>query len=87
MKKFKEGDRVILYHISGCGVCNDCRRGYMISCTSTMRAAYGWQRDGGMAEYILADEKDCVFLPDELSYVITSYSIHYTKLYDERRGL
>jgi D-arabinose 1-dehydrogenase-like Zn-dependent alcohol dehydrogenase len=25
---------VIVYHISGCGVCNDCRRGYMISCTS-----------------------------------------------------
>lgn len=69
MKRFKEGDRVILYHISGCGVCNDCRRGYMISCTSPMRAAYGWQRDGGMAEYILADEKDCVFLPEELSYV------------------
>jgi threonine dehydrogenase-like Zn-dependent dehydrogenase len=68
-KRFKEGDRVILYHISGCGVCNDCRRGYMISCSSSSRAAYGWQRDGGMAEYILADEKDCVMLPDELSYV------------------
>lgn len=68
MKRFKEGDRVILYHISGCGVCNDCRRGYMISCTSPERAAYGWQRDGGMAPYILADEKDCVLLPDSLSY-------------------
>jgi threonine dehydrogenase-like Zn-dependent dehydrogenase len=31
---FKTGDRGIIYHISGCGVCNDCRRGYMISCTS-----------------------------------------------------
>jgi threonine dehydrogenase-like Zn-dependent dehydrogenase len=68
MKRFKEGDRVVLYHISGCGVCNDCRRGYMISCSSPSRAAYGWQRDGGMAPYILADEKDCVLLPEELSY-------------------
>ena len=68
MRRFKEGDRVILYHISGCGLCNDCRRGYMISCTSPLRAAYGWQRDGGMAPYILADEKDCVLLPDELTY-------------------
>ena len=68
MRRFKEGDRVILYHISGCGVCNDCRRGYMISCSSPYRAAYGWQRDGGMAPYILADEKDCVMLPDELTY-------------------
>ncbi len=68
-RRFKEGDRVIIYHISGCGVCNDCRRGYMISCTSDeYRRAYGWQRDGGMAEYMLAEEKDLVFLPAELSY-------------------
>lgn len=41
----------------------------MISCTSDeYRKAYGWQRDGGMAEYILAEEKDLVFLPDELTY-------------------
>ena len=63
LKRFKTGDRVIIYHISGCGVCNDCRRGYMISCTSEHRAAYGWQRDGGMAPYIVADEKDLVLLP------------------------
>ncbi len=69
-RRFGEGDRVIVYHISGCGVCNDCRRGYMISCTSqTYRKAYGWQRDGGMAEYLLADEKDLVALPDELSFL------------------
>ena len=68
-RRFKEGDRVIVYHISGCGVCNDCRRGYMISCTSEQyRRAYGWQRDGGMAEYMVAEEKDLVALPDELSY-------------------
>ena len=68
-RRFKDGDRVILYHISGCGVCNDCRRGYMISCTSDeYRRAYGWQRDGGMSPYMLAEEKDCVLLPDSLSY-------------------
>ncbi len=68
LRRFKEGDRVVIYHISGCGVCNDCRRGYMISCTSPYRKAYGWQRDGGMAEYIVAEEKDLVLLPDSLSY-------------------
>jgi len=67
-KRFKENDRVIVYHISGCGVCHDCRMGYMISCSSEYRAAYGWQRDGGMAPYILADEKDLVALPDSLTY-------------------
>lgn len=68
-RRFRENNRVIVYHISGCGVCNDCRRGYMISCTSEKyRRAYGWQRDGGMADYLLAEEKDLVYLPDELSY-------------------
>lgn len=69
MRRFKEGDRVILYHISGCGLCNDCRRGYMISCTSDeYRKAYGWQRNGGMAPYIVAEEKDCVLMPDSMSF-------------------
>jgi threonine dehydrogenase-like Zn-dependent dehydrogenase len=68
-RRFGVGDRAIVYHISGCGLCNDCRRGYMISCTSTVyRRAYGWQRDGGMAEFLLAEEKDLIHLPDELSY-------------------
>ena len=67
-KRFKEGDRVIVYHISGCGVCYDCRRGYFISCKSHYRAAYGWQRNGGMAPFILCDEKDLIALPDELTY-------------------
>lgn len=68
LKRFKKGDRVIVYHISGCGVCYDCRRGYYISCKSPFRAAYGWQRNGGMAPYILCDEKDLIALPDELTY-------------------
>ncbi len=68
-RRFKAGDRVVVYHISGCGVCNDCRRGYMISCTSEeWRRAYGWQRHGGMADYLLAEEKDLVALPVSLSY-------------------
>ena len=69
MRRFKKGDRVIVYHISGCGVCYDCRRGYMISCRSEFRRAYGWQRNGGMAPYMLAEEKDLILLPDELSYL------------------
>src|SRR5437016_2417951 len=68
-RRFGVDDRVIVYHISGCGVCNDCRRGYMISCTSEKyRRAYGWQRDGGMADFLLAEEKDLIHLPAELTY-------------------
>ncbi|QOV20396.1 zinc-binding dehydrogenase [Blautia liquoris] len=68
VRRFHKGDRVIVYHISGCGVCYDCRRGYYISCKSKYRKAYGWQRNGGMAPYMLCDEKDLIALPDELTY-------------------
>lgn len=68
LKQFKKGDRVVIYHISGCGICYNCRMGYMIACSGKARAAYGWQRNGGMAPYILCDEKDLILLPDELDY-------------------
>jgi threonine dehydrogenase-like Zn-dependent dehydrogenase len=63
------GDRVVVYHISGCGQCPECRRGYQISCTSPARAAYGWQRDGGHADALLAEERDLLVLPESLSYL------------------
>jgi threonine dehydrogenase-like Zn-dependent dehydrogenase len=68
-KRLTPGDRVVVYHIAGCGVCEECRHGYLIGCTSPQRAAYGWQRDGGHAEYLLADEVTCISLPEPLSYV------------------
>lgn len=68
-RAFGVGDRVIVYHIAGCGLCDNCRRGFMISCTGSGRAAYGWQRDGGHAEYLVAEEANCVPLPAELSFV------------------
>jgi threonine dehydrogenase-like Zn-dependent dehydrogenase len=68
-RRFNPGDRVVIYHISGCGVCDECQHGYMISCRSDSRAAYGWQRDGGHAPYLLAEETTCIRLPDSLSYI------------------
>jgi len=69
VRHFATGDRVVVYHIGGCGLCHDCRGGWMISCTDPARRAYGWQRDGGHAPFLLADERDLVALPDELTYV------------------
>ena len=69
MHRLSAGDRVVVYHISGCGQCDECRRGYQISCTSERRQAYGWQRDGGHADYLLAEERDLLTLPDELSFL------------------
>lgn len=67
--RLRPGDRVGVYHISGCGKCEECSRGYFIGCTSQRRAAYGWQRDGGHAPYLVADESTCVPLPEPLTYV------------------
>ena len=68
-RRIRRGDRVAVYHIAGCGVCDECRHGYMIGCHDPSRAAYGWQRDGGHAAYLLAEEVTCLPLPDELTYV------------------
>lgn len=68
-RKFKVGDRVVVYHVSGCGMCMDCRKGYMISCRNdSFRKSYGFQRHGGMAPFMLAEEKDLITLPDSLTF-------------------
>ena len=65
---FHEGDRVLVYHIQGCGYCDECRKGYFINCQNPERRAYGWQRDGALAEYMVADVSTCIHLPDFLTY-------------------
>ena len=69
VERIAVGDRVVVYHISGCGQCDECRGGYQISCTGAGRAAYGWQRDGGHADLLLAEERDLLVLPDELTFL------------------
>lgn len=68
--RFGVGDDVLIYHIHGCGRCRNCRAGYFISCTDqSQRKAYGWQRDGGHADYVLVSEATCIPLVAPLSYV------------------
>lgn len=69
VKERTPGERVVVYHISGCRLCEECRSGYQIACTSPLRQAYGWQRDGGHAQYLLAEEHDLVLLPDSLTFL------------------
>jgi threonine dehydrogenase-like Zn-dependent dehydrogenase len=65
------GDRVVVYHIVGCGHCRECRAGSYITCSAGFpdKLAYGYQRDGGHADYLLAEEQSCLPLPDELSFL------------------
>lgn len=68
-RRLDVGARVVVYHIAGCGMCDECRRGYEVGCHSPFRAAHGWQRDGGHAEYLLAQEASCILLPEPLTFV------------------
>jgi threonine dehydrogenase-like Zn-dependent dehydrogenase len=68
-RRLSEGDRVVVYHIAGCGMCRECRRGYQVACLSSFRAAHGWQRDGGHAEFMLAEEASCILLPEPLTFL------------------
>jgi threonine dehydrogenase-like Zn-dependent dehydrogenase len=68
-RRLGPGDRVVVYHIAGCGMCEECRRGYAVGCSSPFRAAHGWQRDGGHADYLLAEEASCLQLPEPLTFV------------------
>ena len=69
VSRFVVGQRVVAYHIAGCGVCEACRSGWMIGCHSEAREAYGWQRNGGHAPFMLAEERTLVPLPDKLTYL------------------
>lgn len=61
------GDRELSNHIAGGGQCSNCRAGYDISCHGP-HAAYGWQRDGGHGEFILAEGRSVIPLPKEQSF-------------------
>ena len=69
--RLRPGDRVVVYHIVGCLRCRACRAGSFITCEAGFpdKLAYGYQRDGGHAEYLLAEEQSCVPLPEELSFI------------------
>lgn len=41
----------------------------MIGCTEPQREAYGWQRDGGHAPFLLTEARTLVHLPDALTYL------------------
>lgn len=55
------GDPVLLHAAYACGLCVPCRRGLDMHCERGQFT--GLSRDGGFAEYVLADERSLVKLP------------------------
>lgn len=62
----KEGDRVILNPLSGCGECALCRSGNYIYCTNKPKFY------SHFAEYVLVQDFVCTKLPDDISYELGS---------------
>jgi propanol-preferring alcohol dehydrogenase len=63
----RQGDRVILYYYSGCGICEWCKRGEENLCAA-LRAELGFMSDGGYAEYVVAPARNAVPIPDSVSF-------------------
>ncbi len=67
VKSWKEGDRVLLPAVYGCGECDMCRTGRENICYHMVM--FGNNVNGGYAEYVLAPAKDILALPDEIPLV------------------
>jgi threonine dehydrogenase-like Zn-dependent dehydrogenase len=63
------GERVVVYHYSGCGICEHCRVGWEQLCVTGKHKVYGGGSvDGGNAEYMVIPARALVPLPSELSF-------------------
>ena len=68
---FSVGDRVCVYHRTGCGYCMDCRAGNAAFC-SDVRGAFGRTQDGSHADYMVTDVRYCLPLPEALSFEVAT---------------
>ena len=62
------GDRVMVYHYAGCGVCEICAMGYEQLCPHVHVIYGGGSGHGANADFILVPSRTLVYLPDELSF-------------------
>lgn len=60
------GDRVAIQHYSGCGTCLSCREGWDNHCENN--SVYSLDRDGGYQDKVVVAARDCVALPDLMSF-------------------
>jgi propanol-preferring alcohol dehydrogenase len=72
VRSIQAGDRVAVYLAVGCGECAHCKSGYLMFCSSWR--CIGFDIHGGDADYIVVPEKNCIKIPDSLSYVAAAVS-------------
>lgn len=72
VRSFAPGDRVAIYLGIGCGVCEFCRQGNYFLCPQW--TCIGFTANGGNAEYIVVPERNCLRIPDWMSFVAAAIS-------------
>ena len=72
VRQFRVGDRIAVYLAVGCGVCEYCRMGNFHLCASWK--CLGFTADGGNAEYLVVPERNCLRIPDSMSFVAAAVS-------------
>src|SRR5262249_42249718 len=63
----REGERVMVHHYRGCGVCEHCRVGWSQLCAAGI-TVYGVTGHGAHAPYMTVPASSLVPLPDALSF-------------------
>ncbi|MBM3500254.1 MAG: zinc-binding dehydrogenase [Armatimonadetes bacterium] len=63
----RPGDRVSVHHHQGCGACRMCARGETVACAHDQ--CIGVAVPGSFAQYLCVKERNCVVLPEVVSYI------------------
>lgn len=67
--RVKPGDAVVIEPAVSCGTCDQCRTGRPHTCRKLLFLGHYGELTGGMAEYALAPERNCVPLPAKMTLV------------------
>ncbi len=67
-RRYKVGDRVMVFHYDGCGHCDSCRTGWSQLCDDGV-TTNGVLIHGGHADYIKVSDTQLAHLPDEISFI------------------
>jgi len=67
-KEARVGQRVMVHHYRGCGVCPHCSTGWMQLCDEGVKEIYGATGHGAHAPYMKVPARTLVTLPDQLSF-------------------
>jgi L-iditol 2-dehydrogenase len=67
--RVKTGDAVVIEPAVSCGACDQCRTGRPHTCRKLLFLGHYGELTGGMAEFVLAPERNCVPLPAKMTVV------------------